>query len=348
MRSDVGIIKKDIKSMSLEGLKEYFVSIGERAFRGEQVFKWLHEGITSFAEMTNLPSMLRARLDDEFYITFPYIHERHVSKLDGTIKYLWRLTDGAYIESAVMSYEHGYSVCISTQVGCRMGCVFCASAIAGLERNLAASEMLDQVLFTQIDIGKRISNVVLMGIGEPLDNFENVIRFLELINHPDGLGIGARHITLSTCGVIEYIDKLVKYDIQLTLAISLHAADDETRRYLMPASRDCTVDDLLAVCVDYFRKTGRRVTYEYALIAGVNDSTGHAETLARKLRNTGCHLNIILLNNISERGFSASCQKTARAFTDILKKNGINYTFRRRLGGDIDASCGQLRHRASC
>ena len=336
-------MKRDIKSMLLPELAEYFESIGERRFRAEQIFRSLHQGAMKFSEMTNLPLALRSRLDDEFYIDVPVIREKQTSQLDGTIKILWELHDGNTIESVIMEYSHGLTVCISTQVGCRMGCAFCASAIGGLVRNLTASEMLDQVLFSQLDIGKRISNAVLMGIGEPLDNLDNVVRFLALVTHPYGMNIGARHITLSTCGIAENIDKLAQYDIQLSLAVSLHAPDDETRSRLMPVNGAGGVDALLGACRRYFRSTGRRISYEYAMIDGVNDSPRHAKQLVRKLNGTGSHLNLILLNNVPERGFRASPQASVRAFTEVLKQNGVNFTIRRKLGADIDASCGQLR-----
>ena len=332
--------------MLLSELGGYFESIGERAFRAEQVFRWVQQGgARSFGEMTNLSKALKEKLGGEFYITVPEMVEKQVSKLDGTIKYLWRLADGNTIETVVMEYEHGHTVCISTQVGCRMGCSFCASAIGGLVRNLAASEMLDQVMFSQLDTGKRIANIVLMGIGEPLDNFENVLRFLELINHPSGMGVGARHITLSTCGIIENIDKLAVHDVQLSLAISLHAPDDETRALLMPISKAYGVDDLLRACGRYFKTTGRRITFEYALIGGVNDTQSHAELLAKKLRNTGSHLNLILFNDVPECDFRESTPEDKKQFVNILRKNNVHFTVRRKLGSDIEASCGQLRRR---
>ena len=295
--------------------------------------------------MTNLSEKLRESLADAFYITVPQLLEKHVSQLDGTEKYLWRTTDGEAIESVVMQYAHGNTICISTQVGCRMGCAFCASAIGGLVRNLSASEILDQVLFSQRDSGKKISNIVLMGIGEPLDNFDNVVRFLKLINNPAGLNIGARHITLSTCGIIENIDKLADCGIQLTLSVSLHAPDDETRSRLMPANHEVGVNTLLNTCARYFAKTGRRVSYEYALIDNVNDTRNHAGLLADKLKGTGSHLNLILLNDVPEREFKASSPARVKEFEKILEKRGVNYTLRRRLGNDVNASCGQLRRR---
>ena len=338
-------MKHDIKSMLLSELEGYVVSTGEREYRAGQIFKWLRSGAESFSEMTDLPAALRERLESEFCITVPELIKKQVSKPDGTIKYLWRKKDGAEIESVVMEYKHGNTVCISSQAGCRMGCVFCASAIGGLIRNLSASEMEDQVRYSQLDSGKKISNIVLMGVGEPLDNFDNVIKFLELIRHPEGMHIGARHITVSTCGIIENIDKLARYDIQLTLSVSLHAPDDETRSRLMPVNRATGVDKLLETCAEYYRATGRRVSYEYALINGINDSPRHAALLADKLKNTGNHLNLILLNKVDEFEFSASGAEAVKTFTKILKQKGINFTIRRRLGGDIDASCGQLRGR---
>ena len=338
-------MRTDIKSMLPGELEDYFISIGEKGYRAGQVFRWLHEGVTTFEQMTNLPVNLRGKLSDDFYITTTKIIQKQVSKVDGTIKYLWRLSDGSEIESVLMEYKHGSTICISTQVGCRMGCLFCASGIDGLQRNLAASEMLDQVLFSQIDSSKRISNIVLMGIGEPLDNFDNVIRFIELITDPSGINIGARHITLSTCGLIENIDKLGDYGIQLTLAISLHAPDDATRKRLMPNAHKYSVDEIMAAGENYYNKTKRRVTYEYALINDINDTPRHAELLANKLRGSGSHLNVIFLNFVPGRDFTPSTQKRANEFLDCLKQNGINFTIRRNLGSDIAASCGLLRQR---
>ena len=338
-------MKQDIKSMLRDEFPEYFEAIGERTFRSEQVFRWLHSGAKAFNEMTNLPEKLRDRLDADFYITVPEIIEKLESKLDGTVKYLWKMSDGNTIESVLMEYEHGYTCCISTQVGCRMNCAFCASAIGGFVRNLTAAEMIDQVLFSQIDAGIRISNVVLMGIGEPLDNYDHVIRFLMLITHLSGMNIGARHITLSTCGLIENIDKLAVSDIQLSLAVSLHAPDDETRSLLMPVNKITGVDELFRACERYYRATGRRISYEYAMIDGVNDTPRHANMLSRKLRDTGSHINLIRLNCVTERSFRSSSPERVKAFTDILKLKGVNFTMRRKLGGDIDASCGQLRRR---
>ena len=338
-------MKRDIKSMQLPELEEYFVSAGEKQFRARQVFSWLHRGVGAFGDMTDLSLELRERLDNEFFIFVPELIEKQLSKTDGTVKYLWRVHDNDAVECVLMEYSHGNTLCISTQIGCRMGCIFCASSLDGLKRNLNASEMIDQVIFTQLDAGKRISNVVLMGIGEPLDNIENVIRFVRLINHPAGLNIGARHLTVSTCGIIENIDRLSEYDVQLTLAISLHAPDDETRSCLLPINRETGVKKLFEASERYFNKTGRRVTYEYAMIDGVNDSPDQAIQLSQLLKSTKSHINLILLSNVRERAFKASSAESVKNFTGILEANGVNYTMRRSLGADIEASCGQLRRR---
>ncbi|MDR0862776.1 MAG: 23S rRNA (adenine(2503)-C(2))-methyltransferase RlmN [Oscillospiraceae bacterium] len=339
--------RKDIKSRNLDELTAIFAELGEPKFRAEQVFQWLHRGVRSFGEMTNLPRALREKLAERFELTAPTVERKQVSQKDGTIKYLWRLADGNCVETVVMEYEHGVSLCVSTQVGCRMGCLFCASSIGGLVRNLEPSEILDQVIFSGVESGKRISNIVLMGIGEPLDNFENVMRFLELVTAPQGLNIGMRHISLSTCGIIEKVDKLCRYHLQLTLSVSLHAADDETRTKIMPINKNVGVDRLFSACGEYFNKTGRRVSYEYALIRDVNDTAEHARELARRLRGTGSHVNLILLNPVVERGLDASTPARVREFTGLLESGGVNFTIRRRLGTDIDAACGQLRRLAA-
>jgi len=338
-------MKRDIKSLLLPELNEYFESIGEKKFRAQQVFSWLHCGVRSFYEMTNLSQELRSKLDNTFCITVPEIIEKQVSKIDKTVKYLLRVQEDDLVECVLMEYSHGITICVSSQVGCKMGCLLCASSLDGFKRNLAASEMLDQVLFTQLDAGKRISNIVLMGTGEPLDNFDNVIRFIDLTCHPNGLNIGARHITVSTCGVIENIDKLADNDVQLTLAISLHAPDDETRSVLIPTNKKAGVKKLFEAGTNYFNKTGRRVSYEYALANGVNDTPYHAKQLSKLLRDSKSHLNLIVLSDIKERQFTASSPEDVRKFIEILEENGVNYTMRRSLGADIEASCGQLRHR---
>lgn len=333
----------DIKSMNLTEMAAYFKELGEPAFRAKQVFQWLHRGVFSFDEMTNLSKPLREKLAASCILCVPQVERRQVSALDGTIKYLWRLGDGNCIETVLMRYHHGNTVCISSQVGCRMGCAFCASTLGGKVRDLTPAEMLDQVLFTQMDSGAPVSNIVLMGIGEPLDNFDTVLRFLELVNSPDGLNIGMRHISLSTCGLTEKIDKLADYQLQLTLSVSLHAPDDETRSRIMPVNRSVGVEKLFAACRRYFEKTGRRISYEYAMIDGVNDADWQADLLARHLKGTPGHVNLIPLNNVEESPLKPS--RRVAAFQKRLESHGITATVRRKLGGDIDASCGQLRRK---
>jgi 23S rRNA (adenine2503-C2)-methyltransferase len=336
-------VKEDIKSFLFHELSDIITKMGQPAYRAGQIFRWLHEGVVSFAEMTDMPKSLRETLDGRFYITAPERLRKLVSEKDGTVKYLWGLRDGNAVESVVMRYRHGNSVCISTQVGCRMGCRFCASTVGGLVRDLTPAEMLDQVLFSQKDAGERVSNIVLMGIGEPLDNDGNVRRFLKLVTDGHGIGIGMRHISVSTCGLVEKVDKLGEDKLQFTLSVSLHAPDDETRSRLMPVNRTYGVDKLLAACRRYFEKTGRRVSFEYAMIDGVNDTPRHAALLAKKLKNTGSHVNLIPLNKVEESEFKPSARSSVQEFVRILRENGVNVTVRRHLGGDIDASCGQLR-----
>ena len=339
--------KTDIKSLLPDELEETLKALGEPKFRAKQIFTWLNRGAVSFEEMTNLSKPLRAKLDDAFYITAPRVARRQVSQIDGTVKYLWELRDGNAVETVVMSYHHGNTVCISTQVGCRQGCAFCASTIGGLVRNLTPAEMLDEVLFSQLDSGMPISNIVLMGIGEPLDNFENVQKFLKLVNHPDGMNIGMRHISLSTCGLIEKFEELAALDLQLTLSVSLHAPDDETRSRLMPANRGRGVDALIDACERYFEKTGRRISFEYAMIDGVNDTPAEAKLLAKRAKKAHAHVNLIPLNHVEERQFGPSKPEALRAFIKILEDEGVNVTVRRKLGGDVEASCGQLRRKAA-
>ena len=334
----------DLKSMTLEEMGTLLKSWGEPAFRAGQVFTWLHKGVGSFEEMSNLPKTLREKLAAECYITRPTVERKQMSAQDGTIKYLWKLADGNCIETVLMRYQHGNTVCISCQVGCRMGCAFCASTLGGKIRDLTPSEMLDQVLFTQLDSGLEISNIVLMGIGEPLDNFDTVMRFLELVNHPKGMNIGMRHISLSTCGLVEKIDKLAEHRLQLTLSVSLHAPDDETRSKIMPVNRAVGVKKLMDTCRRYFETTGRRISYEYAMIDGVNDSDAQADLLAGLLKGTPGHVNLIPLNNVEESPLKPS--RRVAAFQKRLESHGVTVTVRRRLGGDIDASCGQLRRKA--
>jgi 23S rRNA (adenine2503-C2)-methyltransferase len=295
--------------------------------------------------MSDLPKALREVLGERYAITSPQVARKQVSRLDGTTKYLWELSDGNCIEAVLMRYHHGNTVCVSSQVGCRMGCAFCASTVAGKVRDLTPSEILDQVLFTQIDSGLPISNIVLMGIGEPLDNFDAVVRFLELVNHPDGMNISMRHISLSTCGLTERIDKLASLHLQLTLSVSLHAPDDETRNAIMPVNRAKGVDHLLETCRRYYAETGRRISFEYAMIDGVNDTKRHADLLCKKLKGMGAHVNMIPLNNVEESPLKPSTRENIRRFQQTLEQAGITATVRRSLGGDIDASCGQLRRK---
>ena len=328
-----------------EELEQDFALLGEQKFRAKQVFQWISRGVRDFDKMTNLSKPLREKLKGEYELYEPKVIGKQVSAIDGTIKYLWELKDGNAVETVVMSYKHGNTVCVSSQVGCRQGCAFCASTIGGLVRNLEPSEILDEVLFSQLDSGKTISNIVLMGIGEPLDNFDNVMRFLELVNRPDGANIGMRHISLSTCGLIERFDDLAERDMQLTLSVSLHAPDDETRSKIMPANRGRGVDALISACRRYYEKTGRRISFEYAMIDGVNDTEHHARFLAKHARAVAAHVNLIPLNHVEERQFQPSTPEHMKAFIKILEDNGVNVTVRRKLGGDVDASCGQLRRK---
>ena len=334
----------DIKSMTLEELTAWFKEQGEPAFRAKQVFRWLYRGVTSFEEMSDLSKALRQKLCEVCFLVPPKVARKQVSQLDGTIKYLWELADGNCIETVLMRYKHGNTVCISCQVGCRMGCAFCASTLAGKVRDLTPAEMIDQVLFTQVDSGEPISNIVLMGIGEPLDNFDTVMKFLTLVNHPEGMNIGMRHISLSTCGLVDQIDKLAQRGLQLTLSVSLHAPDDETRSKIMPVNRSVGVARLMETCRRYFQTTGRRISYEYAMIDGVNDSDAQADLLAKLLKGTPGHVNLIPLNDVEESPLKPS--KRVAAFQKRLESHGVTATVRRKLGGDIDASCGQLRRKA--
>ena len=335
--------KVDIKSLTPEELGALLKQMGQPAYRAKQVFSWLASGCSHWEEMTNLPQSLRGQLAERCHLYAPTVMRKQVSQEDGTIKFLWQLHDGNAVETVVMKYHYGNTVCISSQVGCRQGCAFCASAIGGLVRNLTPAEMLDEVLFSEKESGLKISHIVLMGIGEPLDNFDNVMRFLELINHPQGRNIGMRHISLSTCGILEKFGELAGRDLQLTLSVSLHAPDDETRSRLMPANRGRGVDALFAGCDEYFRATGRRISFEYAMIDGVNDSPQQAELLAKRVKPLAAHVNLIPLNHVEERSFAPSTPENIKRFVDILTRHGVNATIRRRLGSDVSASCGQLR-----
>ena len=334
----------NIRSMTLEELTAGLAELGQPAFRGKQVFSWLHRGARSFDEMSDMPRALREKLAERCRIGGLRTARKQCSKSDGTIKYLWELEDGNCIETVLMRYRHGNTVCISSQVGCRMGCAFCASTLGGKVRDLTAGEMLEQVIFTQADSGLEVSNIVLMGIGEPMDNLDNVLRFLELVNHPLGLNIGMRHISLSTCGVIPGIRRLAELELQLTLSVSLHAPDSETRSRIMPVNRAYDVDGLFEACHDYFHKTGRRISFEYAMIDGVNDAPWQADLIVKKLRGMPGHVNLIPLNDVAESPLRPS--RRVRQFQRRLEGQGVAATVRRSLGGDIDASCGQLRRKA--
>ncbi|MBR6808312.1 MAG: 23S rRNA (adenine(2503)-C(2))-methyltransferase RlmN [Clostridia bacterium] len=337
--------KPDIMSMTLPELCEFVKSLGEPSFRAKQLFSWMHAG-APIDRMTNLSKKFRERLTLEADYRLPTIEEKYVSKLDGTVKYLFSLSDGECVESVLMKYEHGNTICVSSQAGCRMGCKFCASTLAGKVRDLTPSEILGQVVLAAADSGERVHGIVMMGIGEPLDNYDNVIRFLRLVGDENGLNIGMRHISLSTCGIVPGIKRLADEGIPVTLSVSLHAYDNETRRSIMPIANKYSIDELLAACKYYFDKTGRRVSFEYTLISGKNDSMADAAGLASLLKRgmgVPCHVNLIMLNEVDETGMKTVNKKNAAAFANELCRLGQNATVRRRLGSDIDASCGQLR-----
>lgn len=337
-------MKKDIKSMNSDELKDEILSLGEKSFKATQIYTWLHKhSAESFDEMTNISKELREKLKKNYDIYNCTIEKKLVSVYDDTVKYLFRLNDGELIESVVMKYKYGYTICVSSQVGCKMGCRFCASGIAGFIRNLTPSEILSQVYKAQKDLGIRISHIVMMGVGEPLDNYDNVIKFLSLISDENGLNIGMRNISLSTCGVVTGIYKLMEEKLQLTLSVSLHAPDDETRSKTMPVNDRWNIDELLKACKDYIKVTNRRISFEYAMINGVNDSDECARLLGSKLKGMLCHVNLIPVNSVKERSYTKSSKERMEAFIKILNKYGINATVRRTLGSDINASCGQLR-----
>ncbi len=334
----------DIRELSMEELKSYLISIGEKSFRAAQIYSWLHQKlVTDIDEMTNIPAGLREKLKQDYEIKPLDVADVQTSRLDGTSKYLFRLKDGNVIESVLMKYKHGNSVCISTQVGCCMGCRFCASTLDGLERNLEVSEMLEEIYLIQRISGERVSNIVLMGSGEPLDNFDNVISFVKRISDENGLHISQRNITISTCGLVEKICRLADEKLQITLALSLHAADDETRRELMPIAKRYSIAEILEACSYFFEKTGRRISFEYSLVAGVNDTQEEAVKLAALLRGRNCHVNLIPVNPIKERDYRKSERQNIIRFKNHLEKNGINVTIRREMGSDIQGACGQLR-----
>lgn len=334
-----------IKSMTLPEMGEVLKVWDQPAFRAKQVFTWLHKGVGSYQEMTNLPQSLRQQLEENYPLYRPQVVRKQQSQKDGTIKYLWRLSDGNCVETVLMRYHYGNTVCISTEVGCAMGCAFCASTLGGLVRRLEPHEMLDQVLFTQIDSGLPVSHIVLMGIGEPLDNFDNVLRFLELVNSPDGMNISMRHISLSTCGLVPKIDKLAEHKLQLTLSVSLHAPTNEIRNTIMPVNKAYPVEALLAACRRYYEATGRRISFEYAMIHGVNDTEAAAKQLLLDLKGLPAHVNLIPLNHVEESPLKPSTRQAVQRFQKILEDGGVPATVRRTLGGDIDASCGQLRRK---
>ena len=335
----------NIKAMTLPELEAALKELGEPKFRAKQVYTWLHKGVRSYDEMTNISKPLREKLKEHYPFTPPTVARKQESKQDGTIKYLWQLSDGNCVETVLMRYHYGNTVCISTEVGCRMGCAFCASTIGGLVRRLEPYEMLDEVLFTQVDSGLPISHIVLMGIGEPLDNFDNVMRFLELVNSAEGMNISMRHISLSTCGLVPKIDELAKRKLQISLAISLHGPNDEIRNKIMPVNKAYPSEELIQACRRYYAATSRRIHFEYAMIDGVNDSEANAKELLKRLKGLPAHINLIPLNHVEESPLKPSSKAAVAKFQKILEDGGLTATVRRTLGGDIDASCGQLRRK---
>ena len=337
----------DLKDLEFDELAEFIESIGEAKFRAKQIFSWLHKGVSEFSEMTDISKDLQGKLSEKSYVSTLKIRKKLVSQIDGTTKYLFELEDGNCIESVVMYYNHGITICISSQVGCRMGCRFCASTIGGKVRDLTSAEILNQVIFAEKDLGKRIGNIVIMGIGEPLDNFENVIKFLHNVNNKNGLNIGYRHIALSTCGIVPKLYELAEEDLPITLSVSLHAPNNAIRDEIMPINHKYRIEELISACRDYIKKTSRRISFEYSLIDGVNNSLEAADELSRLVSGMLCHINLIPVNKIDEREYRSGDRKKIRAFCERLEKNGINATVRRELGSDINASCGQLRKKES-
>jgi len=338
--------KKDIRSLSLEEITNLIIEAGEPKFRGKQIFEWLHgKQALSFDDMTNVPKKLRDRLSEEWMIYSVTKERMQESREDGTRKYLFELHDGEYVESVFMRYSHGNSVCVSSQVGCRMGCSFCASTLDGLVRNLTAGEILGQIYGIMRDTGERVSNVVIMGSGEPFDNYDNVIRFMKLISHENGINISGRNITVSTCGLTDKIRKFADEEMAATLAISLHASNDDKRRQIMPVANSYSIEEIIDACRYFFDKTGRRLTFEYSLIAGVNDSDKEADELSIILKGLNCHVNLIPVNPVTETGYKSPSREAALQFKNKLEKNHINVTIRREMGRDIDGACGQLRRR---
>ncbi len=336
-------MKTELLSLSLEELQDFVIELGQPKFRGRQIYEWLQKGAFSFEDMKNIPFSLKNTLAECSYVGGVKICEKYVSRIDETRKYLLELSDGNFIESVLMKYDYGYTICISSQVGCRMGCRFCASTIGGKERDLTPGELLGQIICVSKDLGERISNVVLMGIGEPLDNFENVLKFISLLNAPEGLNMGQRHISLSTCGIVEKIYELADKKLQINLLISLHGADDEKRSEIMPINRKYSIAELLSACDYYIEKTNRRVSFEYTLIQGVNDNLVEAEKLSGLLKGKLCHVNLIPVNKVEETGYEKSGKAAIEDFRRCLEKHGIAATVRREMGSDINAACGQLR-----
>lgn len=339
-------MKKDIKSLSFEELNHEITALGLPKFRAKQIYEWLHKyGVASFDEMTNISKDLRLKLSDIYFISNCKIEQKYVSKIDDTVKYLFKLYDGEYVESVIMKYKYGYTICVSSQVGCKMGCTFCASTLAGFKRNLEAGEIESQLHSAQNDLDIRISNIVLMGIGEPLDNYDNVIKFIHNVNNENGLNISMRNITLSTCGIVPKIYDLMNEELPITLTISLHAPNDVIRSRTMPVNNKWGIDEVIKACKDYIKKTNRRVSFEYTLINNVNDTYECAKELSDRLHGMLCHVNLIPVNDVDERGNVKSSEQNMHRFSDVLKNNGINATIRRTLGSDINASCGQLRRK---
>ena len=339
-------MNKDILSMTLEELTEEFSLMNIQKFRAKQIYEWLHKHLASdYDEMLNIPKALREQLSEKLPLYNCKIARKQISKLDGTVKYLFEIHDGDFVESVVMKYKYGYTICVSSQVGCKMGCAFCASTLGGFKRSLLPGEILSQLYTAQKDLGERISHIVLMGMGEPLDNFDNVMRFLELITDEKGLNISMRNISLSTCGIVPKIHDLLEKHMQLTLSISLHAPSDELRSRIMPINKRYSVDELLKACRKYASETSRRISFEYAMLSGINDSDECANLLASKLKGMLCHVNLIPVNEVAESPFKPSSGERVEQFVQILEKNGINATVRRKLGSDINASCGQLRQK---
>lgn len=335
--------RRDILSLNLMELEDILVKGGEQKFRAKQIYEWLHvKKVETFDEMTNISSTLRTKMNNEFYINLLNISRKLESRVDNIVKYLYGLSDGNLIETVLMEYNHGMSLCISTQVGCKMGCKFCASTVAGFVRNLEPSEMLQQIYTTEKDSGKKVSSIVLMGIGEPLDNFDNVIKFLQILSSKEGVNMSLRHITISTCGLVPAIDRLAELGLGLTLSVSLHASHNKTRSEIMPINHSYNIQELVLACKRYIERTGRRITFEYAVIDEINSSEEEASSLAKLLRGMNCHVNLIPINEIKERSYT-SLMETVHSFQNSLKDKGINVTIRRTLGSDINAACGQLR-----